>query len=277
MTTPLAVEDTPAMLHSIAEFFPLLKPLFESGAIRTVCEIGAENGTTSAALSEYRRAGILDHITVVDTALSNQVMELGQDSHVTLISKSSLVALLDLHAHDLYIIDGDHNYYTVLNELRLIHATNQNAIVLLHDVGWPWGRRDLYYDPNNLPKSAVRPHTFKHGVVPNKSGVIHGGMVSLGRYAVALNEGGPENGVLTAVEDFLTKCPRLQYLSIPVIHGLGIIYPDNHRLAPLLLREVMPSAGCLELLRRLEANRLRNWLALIDMQDRLRACSVSNP
>ena len=47
------------------------------------------------------------------------------------------------------IIDGDHNYYTVSEELRLIAERARTAplpLLLFHDVCWPHARRDDYFD-----------------------------------------------------------------------------------------------------------------------------------
>ena len=30
-------------------------------------------------------------------------------------------------------------------------------LLVLHDVGWPYGRRDLYYDPDDIPASTASP------------------------------------------------------------------------------------------------------------------------
>ena len=32
---------------------------------------------------------------------------------------------------------------------------------MLHDIGWPYGRRDLYYDPETIPDSYTRPYEKK--------------------------------------------------------------------------------------------------------------------
>ena len=53
------------------------------------------------------------------------------------------------------MIDGDHNYFTVREELRLIGERAQGAalpLLLFHDVGWPHGRRDDYFDAGAIPR-----------------------------------------------------------------------------------------------------------------------------
>ncbi len=58
------------------------------------------------------------------------------------------------------IIDGDHNYYTVREELRLIAERAAGAelpLLLFHDVCWPHGRRDDYFDPEQIPAEYRQP------------------------------------------------------------------------------------------------------------------------
>ena len=53
------------------------------------------------------------------------------------------------------MIDGDHNYYTVSEELRLIGERapgSELPLLLFHDVRWPHGRRDDYFDVAQIPE-----------------------------------------------------------------------------------------------------------------------------
>ena len=53
------------------------------------------------------------------------------------------------------VIDGDHNYFTVREELRLIGERAPGAelpLLLFHDVCWPHGRRDDYFDAEQIPR-----------------------------------------------------------------------------------------------------------------------------
>lgn len=89
----------------------------------------------------------------------------------------SLDVLPTLKEIDAVIIDGDHNYYTVFTELSVIEDKFRGGIqplIFLHDTGYPWARKDLYYNESTIPPEHI--HHY---------------------------EGGPRNGVLTAVEDFI--------------------------------------------------------------------------
>ena len=48
--------------------------------------------------------------------------------------------------YDIVFIDGDHNYYTVMNELNFIqHLVNPDSIIVCDDYSTRWGDRDLFY------------------------------------------------------------------------------------------------------------------------------------
>src|SRR6202011_3770653 len=113
-----------------------------------------------------------------------------------------------LDACDAYFLDGDHNYYTVRGELDAIaRGAEKNGerapLIFVHDVGWPWGRRDMYYAPESIPAEHRHPYSHELGVTLLDDELVDGGMRDPGRYAIACRSGGPRNGVLTAVEDFL--------------------------------------------------------------------------
>jgi SAM-dependent methyltransferase len=126
-------------------------------------------------------------------------------------------------AFDIVIVDGDHNYYTVLNELRLVaKILSPNGVVYLHDLAWPYGRRDLYYVPEQIPPEARHPHS-RHGVIEGQNALAEAGGFNAS-VDNAEYEGGPRNGVLTAVEDFLAEADGgwdFELLSIQF--GLGIL------------------------------------------------------
>ena len=71
---------------------------------------------------------------------------------------------------DVVLIDGDHNWYTVFNELRLIEEMSRlkgfpMPLVMFHDIGWPYGRRDMYYNPSDIPEEFRQP-IGKGGLMP---------------------------------------------------------------------------------------------------------------
>lgn len=191
---------------------------------------------------------------------------------IELVQQRSLEALASIEPCDAYLIDGDHNYYTVSRELELIEAGQSSAgkdtLVVLHDMGWPAGRRDMYYDPDSIPTDAIHPHTLGKGVRPGVEGVAPGGFRGEGSFAWALKEGGPANGVRTAVEDFLETRPHLALAVVPSVFGLGVVYATS---SPYADRVAAAVAGYADnpMLERLEKNRITLYLRVIELQDSL--------
>ena len=211
-------------LVNMANFFPLLKGLIDSVRPRIICEIGSDQGMTSDLLCQYcRENGVQLH--VVDPAL-NENRE--SDTTVTYFQEMSIPYLQKAEPADIYFIDGDHNHYTVLNELRLIRdKNNENSpkLLFLHDVGWPCGYMDMYYDETSIEQkyrkktiSGLNVSVFHSPYATRKQGL------PIDEVSVAIEDGGKENGVLAAVENFLEESPEWMYCSIPSIYGLGVLW-----------------------------------------------------
>ncbi len=156
---------------------------------------------------------------------------------------------------DVALIDGDHNWYTVFTELSLLADVARQAdalmpVVILHDVAWPYGRRDLYYDPSNIPEEHRQPWA-REGMRRGKPELLpRGGLNS--NLANAVLEGGPRNGVMTAIEDFIAAHDKsVRLVVLPIFFGLAIVV-EEARLA------VQPSlAAALE---RLESSEGKDML-----------------
>jgi cephalosporin hydroxylase/GT2 family glycosyltransferase len=129
---------------------------------------------------------------------------------------------------DVALIDGDHNWYTVTTELRLLAGVSRSAgaalpVCILHDVAWPYGRRDLYYNPDTIPPEHRHPWR-RAGIRRRQSELIDGGAGVNAELANAEHEGGPRNGVMTAVEDFVAEHDRpLRLVVVPIYFGLAIL------------------------------------------------------
>ncbi len=263
--------SAPLLLHSLAEFRDLIFECLDLVVPCDVVEIGSEDGTSTLELLRWAR----DHaatVHAVEPFPKPWVSELAETwSELHLVEERSPGALQKLQPADLYLIDGDHNYFTVRAELEEIFGGDGNRLplVFLHDVGWPWGRRDLYYDPGSLPPEAVHPHTWDKGVVLGYEGVVAGGFRGEGQFAYARHEGGPANGVRTAVEDFLAAHEReLVFRTVPCVFGLGIVYPPSAPWAASLGDVLAPYVDN-PLLAHMEENRLSLYLAVLELQDHL--------
>jgi hypothetical protein len=258
------------LLHSLAEFTPLIEALLDAVEARDTLEIGVEYGTLSPRLVARARRLKGAHIGL-DPAAKKGAETCFDREFGWLFATPSLSALPHLPPVDAYLIDGDHNHYTVLSELRLIRdraaaAQRGFPLAILHDVGWPCARRDMYYAPERIPAEFLHPYNYNLGVRPGLPGMGPGGFRGAGAFAFACREGGPRNGVLSAVEDFMAETPDLAFFDIPAIFGLGVLLPGDRadRVEPLLA----PWRGN-PTLARMEANRLDLFIRVLDFQDGL--------
>ena len=219
-------------------------PILDVLQPRVIVEIGSAEGVNTQNLLQYcRHHGALLH--VIDPAPQYDAEEWREENseHLVFHKGLSLDVLPEIEEFDAVLIDGDHNWYTVFNELKQIEQKSlQNSrdfpLVLLHDIGWPYGRRDLYYDPDTIPEEHRKPYE-KKGIIRGVSGLVdEGGMNQHLDNAVEENE--PEEGVLTAIEDFMGETSyEVELLKLPGVHGLGILTTkslkeETPRLAELL-------------------------------------------
>ncbi|AKQ41462.1 hypothetical protein CP97_04590 [Aurantiacibacter atlanticus] len=268
---------TQLLLHSMAEFAPtIILPCLERASVCDITEIGAEFGGMSTHLANYC-ASAKGTLTSVDPSPKQQFLDwVAQHDEVRHVPQPSLDALEHLDCPDAWFVDGDHNYYTVYNELTAIDAICQRdgkpMLAFLHDISWPCARRDCYYAPERIPEQHRHHYSYDVGVHPDSSGTTpNRGWRGMGQFAWALHEGGPQNGVLTAVEDFLagadTDDRPLVFAHVPAVFGLGVILDAGADWAEDVAGLLLPWHDN-ELLASLELNRLRNYLAVIDWQDR---------
>lgn len=260
----------PLLLHSLTFYAELIEQLAALPSCADVVEIGSESGEMSVRLATAaaRRGGTL---YVVEPAPSDLLRAFAAEhGNVRIVEGYSPDALADVPPAGLYVVDGDHNYVTVRGEVEAIFAETaaSDTIAVMHDVGWPSGRRDQYYAPDRLPSGAVWPHSFTRGAVPGSAdlaGEGHG-FRGEGAFAFALHEGGPRNGVLTAIEDVLAAQPSLGLLTTPLVFGLGVI---GRRSDPIWAAVEAAMAPYVDnpTLAAAEQNRLDLLMHVIELQD----------
>jgi Methyltransferase domain len=241
-----------ASLRNLAD---VIFPCLDAVGARSVLEVGASHGDFTAALLDWA-AGSSARIAAVEPAPARELLDLAErHPELVLIRKTSHEALREASGHDAIIIDGDHNYHTVSEDLRLIDEVGGDGpmpLVVLHDLGWPHGRRDAYYSPDRIPEERRQPLAHKAFLDPTEPGVADGGL--LVEWAAA-REGGPRNGVLTAVEDFVRERGGVRLVIVPAFFGLGVLWHGDQPWSADLARIVEPLDGH-PLLRRLEENRI---------------------
>jgi hypothetical protein len=225
-----------------------IAPIFDAVGARRVVEIGALRGENTVQM--LQRMGpdtelhVIDPVPAFDPAEHEKEFPGQYHFHRDL----SLNALPELPPMDVALIDGDHNWYTVYHELKAIAATSAAAgaplpVLILHDVCWPYGRRDLYYAPDQIPEEFRQPYA-QRGIRPGKSDLAarYGGLNPT--MYNAKHEGGPRNGVMTAIDDFISEYDKpLTLLVIPIYFGLAIVVEKErlrhrHRPRQLLLAGV---------------------------------------
>lgn len=189
-----------------------------------VCEIGASLGSSTQLLAVLPSIAL----TVIDPCLDCDLNEKFADNpHVTVKKGISLKVLPDLRdAFDCVLIDGDHNWYTVYHELKVISDRDllkRGGIIFFHDVEWPYGRRDMYYQPEMIPREH-RHSCAQKGIVRGQS-ELSDRSEFYSKLWNATHEGGTHNGVLTAIEDFLCEHKgEYEFFRIRGDFGLGIMY-----------------------------------------------------
>ncbi len=213
-------------------FWPdVLKPLLEALAPRSIVEIGSESGKMTRRLLELaRQSGATVHAVDPAPRFDVGACRVAFGRHFVFHRQPSLMALHAIDRFEAVLIDGDHNWYTVFHELGLLESRSAELgqplpLVLVHDVGWPYGRRDLYYQPEVIPEAHRQPWS-KGGLSLTEPGLLaEGGYNS--HLCHAVREGGPRNGVLTAVEDYLAQTKHaFSFAKIPAAFGLGILLPE---------------------------------------------------
>lgn len=228
-------------------FDSTIRPLLDASRVKTMVEVGSEDGFHTRRLLPYAQSRGA-HLHVIDPAPLFPAKEFRRRfaSHSTLHLRLSHDVLPTIAAPDVVFLDGDHNWYTVNGELHILDRTCDDwPLTFLHDVEWPYGRRDMYYEPEQIPAAHRHPYAFS-GLVPGRSELSPRGINT--NVPNAKHEGGPRNGVLTAVEDFLDETPRdLALFIAPGNKGLGIVV-DRRRLRKRRFAKVLrgvhdPRAG----------------------------------
>lgn len=221
---------------------------------RSVIEIGAYAGDVTRFLLKWAEPSGA-RLWAVDPSPQDELVGLAEKHpEVQLLQETSHQALRELPRADAYVIDGDHNYYTVSEELRLIaEGAGQEMLplLLLHDVGWPHGRRDDYFAPELIPEEFRQPAIEGGGLFPGIAEPQQGG---LPYKFPAAKEGGARNGVLTAVEDFVGKMDRTRLAILPAFFGLGVVWSEDASYAEQLAQLLDPLDRN-PIIERLEANR----------------------
>jgi hypothetical protein len=212
--------------YSLGNFYEIWGACFDAAGVRSVIEVGAERGRLTQELLKWA-APSSARVTAIEPAPISDLLELVEEHpDLEVVEETSLEALEHLAIEDAIVLDGDHNYYTLSNELQLIAERSEGRMPLLvfHDVCWPLARRDQYAAPERIPPEHRHPYGEDIKLVPGNPGTAERGLpFEWG----ALEEGGPRNGVLTAIEDFVEGRGDLRLAIIPLFFGCGLLWPED--------------------------------------------------
>ncbi|WP_209204084.1 hypothetical protein [Salinisphaera sp. G21_0] len=260
-------------LTSMVSYWCIIENLLKITKPTSVCEIGAERGITSKQLSSYCQDNQIS-LNIVDPCGIDQ--DLDNFKVLKIFKERSKDFLCREIPIDFYLIDGDHNYQTVMMELELGVRNKKNKqmpFFMLHDVSWPWAYRDLYFD--YIEDGLEVKHSYKTNTALSidSNELMTIGFPVTKAYAAAIEFGGGHNGVLQAVEDFRKKSGEKQWYfwKIPNLYGLGVLF-HKPSLSGINCRKIIRFLNGVEpfrpFLNVLEANRLRALQCLFELQAR---------
>lgn len=249
----------------------ILHPLIKQLAPQHIIEVGADRGLNTRKLCEYCHCHGAT-LTAIDPAPSYSARQLKQEfgNSFEAIEKLSIEALPQCSPAELILLDGDHNWYTVYNELLTLekHACDNFPLVLMHDIGWPYARRDMYYNSDTIPAEFVQPSRVT-GLDFSTDAMTDSGGIN--RHLLqAKDSGTARNGVKTAIEDFCNRdnAPSYTLRCYTGMFGLGVLYrTDNTQLAALI-EQLDINARMTNIL---ENDRLRLWQENTEKEEQLNA------
>lgn len=261
-------------------FWPtVLRPVLEAMQPHTLIEVGAAGGHNTKNLLDFAlerdaKVHVIDPVPGFDV---DEFRTTYGESFIFHQAKSHDV-LAEIERPDVVLIDGDHNWYTVFHELRLLGERAQLderafPVTLLHDVSWPYHRRDLYYNPSDIPVAFRQPHR-KSNIVLGQRELSDEGGINGGLFNAELS-GGAHNGVLTAVEEYIEGSDEDFVLRI--VHGfsgLGLLAPKSILAANAAVRRefqrTLEGEFLFEHTQRLEEMAIRNRADAVDARRALR-------
>lgn len=242
--------------YSLANVSEIMTPCLDAAGVSTLMEIGSFRGELTEELLKWAD-GSGCRIATVEPLPPADLLDLKKRRpELELIEDTGTGALEGLaELPDAIIIDGDHNYFTLTQELNKIAEKAGDGplpFLLFHDVGWPHERRDTYYAPDRIPEGERMPLGHNCTIEPGNPGLSDGG---LPYEWAADHEGGPKNGVVTAIEDFMSSRSGLRFAAVPVFFGFGLLWETDAPWADRVAELIAPYDAN-PVLKRVEANRV---------------------
>lgn len=163
-------------------YLSLAKRFLHEIAEPSLLEIGVDTGvsyltlTTFLARTKKRFVSLGIDVKVQDSvAIMLNNLDLEVEQQAALIQENSLDVLPKLVESNvrfnLVLLDGDHNYHTVYNELNLLKPLlADESVIICDDYHGRWSERDLWYAERpgyeDVSQASKPVDTQKHGVKP---------------------------------------------------------------------------------------------------------------
>ncbi len=198
-------------------------PIFQIVEPKVIVEVGSASGINTENIMRYCMENE-SRLIAIDPVPSFDINKFQQTygDRFSIRLDLSLNVLPEIADYDAILIDGDHNWYTVYHELLCVEAFARERgrwpVVFFHDIEWPYARRDLYYAPETIPAEYRHPYA-KKGMIFGQSELADDEGFNAGLNN-ALHEGGPRNGIKTAIEDFIEQSDA-DFKFIEVAGGLS--------------------------------------------------------
>lgn len=212
----------------IDEFHPLIHQILKLINPQSIVQIGIGAGSLSEKLLTWIEKHNGQLICIDLYSWNDQIKQKLDSPNLEFFEELSLDVLPTLSAADLYIINGDPNYFTLSNELKIIweacQASEKPFLALVYGTSWPFDQRDAYSNPSMLPISNIHPYTWIQGVVPDYPETLSDGY-KVDTLAFAIHAGEKQNGLLNAIWDFTEdKKEMLGMIKIPLFFGVTVIF-----------------------------------------------------
>lgn len=210
----------------------IIGPIIKEIQPKHIVEVGCKEGKNSINILEYcKKTGVVTTLIDPYPELDKEKLFQEYGDLYTLHEDLSLNVIYKLKKYEVILLDGDHNYYTVYHELKSIEKgyNDQNfPIIFMHDICWPYARRDLYYNPKTIPDQYRHPYE-KKGMIQEQGKLLEAGGLN-SHLNNAIYENNIKNGVLTAVEDFLSESEiEMEFIKYKYFNGLGLLIAKHNK------------------------------------------------
>jgi FMN phosphatase YigB (HAD superfamily) len=255
-------EQKDIALFSLFNFKDIIQAILLQPSVHSVCEIGTEKPSLSLWLSflakqkDFNYCKVNPHLNTIP--IFKEKNQLVKDSGLNYLKNREA-------DYDVFLLDSDPNYYTLYHELKAIFNPDKNrqSVCLIHNILHPFANRDFYTNISQIPKEFIQDNSSYYVLNPHLKPENYG-FQTCSEAAWAIKSGNPKNGTATAIKDFFNEYREtlgLVYMSVPLFHGLGILYSEKlikAELKPILTyKNIYRILANEDLFRQIEESRMK--------------------